>query len=332
MIEQKSKKQTILNKIEKQLFVAERETEAARCELVPPFQLRDEGVFTPDTRMCVASLIGREVPAEQTGPVMGKVLSLAGVDFSPKDLPSIQPALNIADECQFPVKQMYAKKLRETYSWGINKDGTSRQKKKILTSTLSLPGGEELNLGFKIVARETAQKICETLTGDLEELELVSKFGEDGEEEPFMKTVLSNLTTLTGDRAANEKKANELLKDWRDEVLGTTDDQEKKNVVHGLYCMAHALLGFYSYTSASFKQQQKTYSGEDVRLGRESSAAFGRFLKEFPVIRCVRLGTDILGPVGDEKSGMRENWLAHCRLEGKKPDPELQGKSFQWTF
>lgn len=112
MIEQKSKK-IILNKIEKQLFVAERETEAARCETVPPFQQRDEGVFTPDTRMCVASLIGMEVPAEQTGPVMGKVLSLAGVDFSPKDLPSIQPALNIADECQFLVKQMYAKKLRE---------------------------------------------------------------------------------------------------------------------------------------------------------------------------------------------------------------------------
>lgn len=183
---------------------------------------------------------------------------------------------------------------------------------------MSLPGGEELNLGFKIVAREIAQKICETLWGDLEELELVSKFGEDGEEEPFMKTVLSNLTTLTGDRAANEKKANELLKDWRDEVLGTTDDQEKKNVVHSLYCMAHALLGFYSYTSANFKQQQKTYSGEDVRLGRESSAAFGRLLKEFPVIRCVRLGADILGPAGDEKSGMRENWLAQCRLEGKK--------------
>ena len=71
--------------------------------------------------------------------------------------------------------------LLETGSWGINKDGTSHQKKKILTSTLSLPGGAELNLGFKIVARETAQKICETLKGDLEELELVSKFDEDGE-------------------------------------------------------------------------------------------------------------------------------------------------------
>ena len=226
MIEQKSKK------IETQLFVAERETEAARCKMVQPFQLRDEGVFTPDTRMCVASLIGMEVPAEQIGPVMGEALSLAGVDFSPKDLPSRQSALNIADECQFLVKQMYAKKLRETGSWGINKDGTSRQKKKILTSNLSLPCGEELNLGFKIVARETAQKICETQKGDLEELELVSKFDEDGQEEPFMKTVLSNLTTLMGDRAAIEKKANELLKDWRDEVLGTTDDQEKKNIVH----------------------------------------------------------------------------------------------------
>ena len=272
--------------------------------------------FSHQTRMCVASLIGMEVPAEQIGPVMGEVLSLADVDFSPNDLPSIQSALNIADECQFLVKQMYAKKLRETDSWGINKDGTSRQKKKILTSTLSMPGGEELNLGFKIVAREIAQKIRETLKGDLEELELVSKFDEDGEEEPFMKTVLSNLTTLMGDRAASEKKANELLKGWRDEVLGTTDDQEKKNVVHSFYCMAHALLGFYSYASANFKQQQKTYSGEDIRLGRERSAVFGRFLKEFPVIRCVKLGADILGPVGDEKSVMRENWLAHCRLEG----------------
>ena len=290
--------------------------------------------FSHQTRMCVASLIGMEVPAEQIGPVMGEVLSLADVDFSPKDLPSIQSALNIADECQFLVKQMYAKKLRETDSWGINKDGTSRQKKKILTSTLSMPGGEELNLGFRILAREIAQKIRETLKGDLEELELVSKFDEDGEEEPFMKTVLSNLTTLMGDRAANKKKANELLKGWRDEVLGTTDDQEKKNVVHSFYCMAHALLGFYSYASANFKQQQKTYSGEDIRLGRERSAVFGRFLKEFPVIRCVKLGADILGPVGDEKSVMRENWLAHCRLEGgkKKPDPELQGQSFQWTF
>lgn len=47
-----------------------------------------------------------------------------------------------------------------------------------------------------------------------------------------------------GDRAANEKRTDQLLDEWREEMLQEGEDIE---VVQHFHCMAHVLLGLHNY-------------------------------------------------------------------------------------
>ncbi|KAL8604612.1 hypothetical protein ACOMHN_013392 [Nucella lapillus] len=112
------------------------------------------------------------------------------------------------------------------------------------------------------------------------------------------------------DRAANEKKANELLKKWRDQILMETENRDEISTLHNFYCMAHE--------DNNFKEQHRKYTDQNIRLGREASAAFLKFKREFPAHCLIRLASNSCGPVGDEKSGVGEKWLAYCRSTGTK--------------
>ena len=288
------------------------------------FSCKEDGIFTEATRECVASLVALEVPTQNVGKVMKTVLAAAEVKTTAP--PSRQAVVHIVDEAAFILSKCFAEKLEGASSWGLHKDGTSRQKRKILTSTLSLANGEEIPLGFKTVARETGERIQQSFREDLQELSAVKSFtlddgrptGETGDSN-FTKTVLSSMTTVMSDRAANEKKANQLLKTWRDQVLSETSDEAEISTIHSFYCMAHVLLGFHSYTEKNFRALHQEYSNNGIVLGREvSSGAFARFKREYPAKRLVRLVSNSCGPVGDEKSGVREKWLAYCRHSGIK--------------
>ncbi|KAL8585134.1 hypothetical protein ACOMHN_013150 [Nucella lapillus] len=90
------------------------------------------------------------------------------------------------------------------------------------------------------------------------------------------------------------------------------------STLHNFYCMAHVLLGFHSYADKNFREQHRKYMDQNIRLGREASGAFLKFKREFPAHRLIRLASNSCGPVGDEKSGVQEKWLAYCRSTGTK--------------
>ncbi|KAH3697109.1 hypothetical protein DPMN_084596 [Dreissena polymorpha] len=54
------------------------------------------------------------------------------------------------------------------------------------------------------------------------------------------------------DRAANEKKADELLDEWRSQMLSTYNGEQK--AVEHFHCMAHVLLGLHNYTIPDLKE------------------------------------------------------------------------------
>ncbi|KAL8621575.1 hypothetical protein ACOMHN_026246 [Nucella lapillus] len=266
-------------------------------------------------RECVTMLVSLEVPTANVGEVIKEVLSAAGIKIA--TLPSRHTVVQIADEAAFLLSKAFGEKLEEAESWGVNKDGTSRQKKKILTSTLSLANGEEIQLRFKTVARETGERISSSVQEDLEELRMVRNFDCE-DEDTFLTNILMTFTSTMSDRAANEKKANELLKKWRDQILMETENMDEISTLHNFYCMAHVLLGFHSYADKNFREQHRKYIDQNIRLGREASGAFLKFKREFPAHRLIRLASNSCGPVGDEKSGVREKWLAYCRSTGTK--------------
>ena len=289
------------------------------------------GVFTNDTRECVVDLVGLEVAADKVAPVIKSVSKhIFHEQLRDKQLPQRQCVQNIVDESQYLMKVYYNHKLSETSHWGLNKDGTSRHRKKIMDTAIPLDGGDVLPLGFCHVAHETAKTIAETVQSDLNE---VVECGAGTASKLNLGEMLEKFTFTMSDRAANEKAANRLLGEWRDEILSQCGSTEEKSQLHHFHCMAHALLGFHTYGVAEFTKLQSKLENERTKFGRDNNGRFFMFVKQNVAERTTRLTSDIVGPMGDQKNGVQDKWSAYCSAKGIKSNiPTYKDNRFNALF
>lgn len=147
-----------------------------------------------------------------------------------QDMPDRKTIQNINDEGHYIAKRFIASKLGESESWGINKDGTSRRKQKLLDTTVTLSSGDTMSLGFRRVAKEDGVTIAEVTKDHLQELAHVATTA-DTDTDTYLQDVLTNLACYMSDRASNEKKSNRLLDEWRDEVLQNCNQDSSKQIV-----------------------------------------------------------------------------------------------------
>ncbi|KAL3881058.1 hypothetical protein ACJMK2_033254 [Sinanodonta woodiana] len=100
------------------------------------------------------------------------------------------------------------------------------------------------------------------------------------------------------------KKFNENFDEYRQATLNSDEH------LHFLYCNAHYLLGLSRAAEQTLHEIEK----EIGCLGRDTNAKFSRFHKgaENATSRFVRTACDVLGPRGDEKNGVRAEWIAFC--------------------
>ena len=80
---------------------------------------------------------------------------------------------------------MYKEKTEQSTNVGPKKDGTKKQGTKLMTSAITLNTGEDLHLGFQLVARETGASISESIKDQLKELQDVRRKQSDGESNTF---------------------------------------------------------------------------------------------------------------------------------------------------
>lgn len=247
------------------------------------------GKFTESMRFCVMELAGLEVATGKMKPVMETVSELCGVRLS--DLPSRQACQAMVDEGHVMAKHFIREKIARCKSFGVHKDGTTRRKVKILDTSVKTDTGETFCLGWSSVTSETGEAIANEAKDKLEELASTSDEG--------MLELLKKMEYFMSDRAANERKSNRLLEDWRDECLKDCDEEKKK--VHHLFCSAHVLLGFHSYVMNGIKKM-KEYGSKDFK---------------HPITVLLRNASDLFGPVGDYR-GLRNQWEAYCMEKGIK--------------
>ena len=259
--------------------------------------------FTNEVRECVLELSSLEVAAAKVAPVIHTVARhLYQEDI--KVLPKRQVVQNMVDESQFLVKHYYSKVLRSTSHWGLNKDGTSRQKRKIVDTAITTGEGDVLPLGYTMIAHEDSGTIVRNVKNQLDELICCAL-----DDELTLPDIVGKLTYTMSDRAANDKKADRVLGEWKTEVVG---DQQAQ-VVHNFYCMAHALLGFHSYSKKQLSEQQKQMKKDGVVLGRDVMPVYGRFGDQLAAERLPMHVSAIVGPMGDERNGVQDKWTAYCK-------------------
>jgi len=266
----------------------------------------DKGIYSDGMRELILQLLALEVSSANISPVIQAVFStVLDIEIPLSALPTRQSVVNISDEGQSIITAMYADKILsdKCTNIGFHSDGTSRQKIKILDSTISLDSGETLPMGFSKVAHETSAELTNHIKLKLAELEMAKK------EHNVTQKMLHKLSYLMSDRAANEKKAKTLITEWRDETLNTETDTDN-GIVHQIYCMAHCLLGFKSYGEQRLKSLSEKM---DIDIGRDKYPVYKRFGKELPLLRVVRHTSELMGPMGDEKNGIQNKWQAFCR-------------------
>ena len=268
--------------------------------------LKDENGYTIETRTLVNELTALELAQSKIGPAIKSVATwLFNCDIQP--LPDRKTIQQINDEGHFIAKKYIATRLEASDNWGLNKDGTSRKRKKILDTTVTIGTGETMSLGFREVASETGNTIAEVAQDHLKELAFVSGEGSD-----FLEKVVTTLSVYMSDRASNEKKSNRVLDEWRQEVLQDTP-KDKVPEVHKFYCMAHVLLGFHKNVVDGIGAIQS----ETGPLGRDKLPQFQHFRRDSVVERVALATSEVFGPVGDYL-GLRDLWEVHCANHGIK--------------
>ena len=236
------------------------------------------------------------------------------------------------DEGHYLAKTYISERLEKSENWGLQRDGTSRQKKKLFDTSVTLSNGEVVSLGFTRVAHETTKAINQVTKQHLEELSNLNEMKYKANNVPqedipqFIPATLAKLAFTMSDRASNEKLADRYLNEWReeeldmwrDEVLGRCQGEQEVQVVHSFHCMAHVLLGFHRYVIKDLRGYEKDLAENHGPLGRDSLPQF-KYWKKFEAVveRVVRTTADAFGPVG-EHIGVRDKWEAHCKWNGIK--------------
>lgn len=176
-----------------------------------------------------------------------------------------------------------------------------------------------MSLGFNRVDRETAVNINDVTISHIQELaDLHSNIDPNEPPESYIASSLEKLAFTMSDRASNEKKAVQLLDEWRDEILKHYTETPSK--VHHFYCMAHVLLGFHNYICADLKALEKSLVQEHGPIGRDNLPAFKFWSTKGTVVeRLLRTTSDVFGPSGDHH-GVRDIWEAHCAKNGLKSE------------
>ena len=309
----------------KQIAQLEHEVSDRVTNQKEPVSLKDnKGAYTFDTRITVIELLSLEVAADK----VPKVIQAVGANIFKQTFATT--VINMADEGHFIAQSYISSRLQCSENWGLHKDGTSRRKRKLLDTSVTISSGENFSLGFSCVARETGDAISTTTQRKLTELantnqaptkavDVCNTTNEDVED--YMYEVLEKLAYYMSDRDANEKKSNKILNEWRDEVLSSANASQSHSqkvhfAVENFHCTAHVLLGFHANSEKELKRQQIELSASQP-LGRDALPQFNFWRKDLAASRVVRTTSELFGPVG-EHIGVWDLWEAHCAAQGIK--------------
>ncbi|KAL3848471.1 hypothetical protein ACJMK2_019325 [Sinanodonta woodiana] len=187
------------------------------------------GTYSDKLRLCVIQLAGLEVATEKVTPVIQVVSEkLFEKKFDRKELPNSTTVQTIIDKGHFIAKAYIAEKIDNCKNWGLNRDGTSRRKQKIIDTAVTLDNGEIASLGFTHVSRETAKIITDVTKNHLIEIaDIRSNSFRKHHNEDFIVNSLAKLAFKMSDRASNEKLADKLLNKWRDEMLKSCENDRQ---------------------------------------------------------------------------------------------------------
>ncbi|KAL3841605.1 hypothetical protein ACJMK2_019722 [Sinanodonta woodiana] len=154
-----------------------------------------DGSYTDNVRLCVIELAALEVATEKISPAIEVVSRhIFRREIGKSDLPNSTSVQTIVNEGHYLAKAFIAAKLDTVGSWGLNRDGTTRKKKKIVDTSITLESGDVISLGFTRVAHENARTIHDVTKKHITELAQLKSETSSSEEQ--MKNTVSEYVPI----------------------------------------------------------------------------------------------------------------------------------------
>ncbi len=231
-----------------------------------------------------------------------------------------------------------AEQIPEKDNLGLLSDETSKFGKKFEGFHASDSQGNIYVLGLRDIASKAGQDVLSTFQQILRDIDLIS----DQAEFQVSQRILYNITSTMSDRASTQLKFNDLLEDYRREILpemiqnyGDLLPEERlaAGKLCNFFCGLHALVHLADVASSSLLQTQAGFFDEAPIHDRSFLRA-----SEPGTTRLIRTTCKSIAQGGDEKSGCHGSFLEYFRQTLKErglnrlPIEPFRGNRFNILF
>lgn len=260
-------------------------------------------------KYCVYELLKLNVSASKVGNVIKAVLKIVGIE--PNRIPSKSTVLEMNLQRLCLSQQQLAEVFSKKDNICLMTDETSKFGSKFMGYECSDSDGNLWVLGLKEIETKSAKDTLTVFQQILTDLDNSSN------DDSVSKDIITHITATMSDRAATEVKFNELIEQYRTEVLPLayhnydTFTEEEKSAIQNMsnfFCGLHALVN-YAETA------QKCIRDVENQIFDNKTPWFEKVLiiDEPGTCRIIRTATKCfgVGSGGDEKSGCQKDFKTY---------------------
>ncbi|MBN3312970.1 SPIN4 protein, partial [Atractosteus spatula] len=219
--------------------------------------------------------------------------------------------------------QHLKEKLLQESNLTLATDGTTKYGHKYGTAGISFQDGSRMHLGLREQASGSAQCIFDTVREMVKDV--VNSGSRDSDTTRSEKEIFCKITNLIGDRASTEKKFNEILAQYRTDILpeivdGFDDlsetDKARIGVINELFCGLHLIDGLAHQANVTLSVWERMIFGGE-KVGSVSLDWMHRTVGESGTVRLIRSVCKAIHERGCEKSGKSVQFRSFLLSQGK---------------
>ena len=305
------------------------ELEDKLCELSVGGQIEtfQKGHFTDNVRTCCYELLSLNVGIRNISPVIRtvmKTLAHQSVGRLPSQTALCRMMLEGLSLSEIQLGQKLTEVGQENFT--LQTDGTTKYGKHFATFDVATEDCS-YTLGVRLVFSGSAQNTLDTLREILDDLDMVH---EQLGGTKVSSTILSKLKNTMSDRHSAEKLFNELLSDYRAEILpevmaGWAEANEAEKVqltrMNNFFCGLHFMVGLADCADATLKLWEQTH---ELPRGNKSSGTQ----------QLVRTACKSFHARGSQQAGCSAQFRAYLRSKGivQMPLAAFRGNRFNILF
>ncbi|XP_053392120.1 uncharacterized protein LOC128554835 [Mercenaria mercenaria] len=270
----------------------------------------DKKVFTPELQQCVYELLNSNVSFQQVSPVIESVLNM--VKIKANRLPSKSTVNNMSIQRLFLSQKHIGEKLTPKPNICVLSDETNKFGSKYEGIHATDEDGNYWVLGVREISTKAGKDVLQTLLTILGDIDSVSETADN----QASREILKHISSTMSDRASTQIKFNQLLEEFRKEVLKedlgeqwdtmTNEEQLSISRLCNFFCSLHALVHMAETCSKSLVEYEKNIDAPilDISFKKETESG---------TVRLIRTTCKSFSKGGDEKNGQFLNFETYAK-------------------